>query len=108
MAEELERGAGPGAGTDAGAGAGGRGGPPATAAATATVTATVATTATATGDVATPVRRVHTLHSVSALGGVFRGYHLPFKLLRLSGIANHSRGHGLDHGCPRSSSVPEH
>ena len=86
----------------------GEGGAPATAAATATVTATVATTATATGDVATLVRRVRTLRSVSALGGVFRGYHLPFKLLRLSGIANRSRGHGLDHGCPRSSSVPEH
>ena len=86
----------------------GEGGAPATAAATATVTATVTTTATAAGDVATLVRRVRTLRSVSALGGVFRGYHLPFKPLRLSGIANHSRGHGLDHGCPRGSSVPEH
>ena len=82
--------------------------PPATAATTATVTATVTLTATAAGDVATLVRRVRTLRSVSALGGVFRGSHLPFEPLGLAGITNHSRGHGLDHGCPKGSSVPEH
>ena len=86
----------------------GEGWPPATAAATATVTATVTPTATAAGDVATLVRRVRTLRSVSALGGVFGGSPLPFEPLGLAGITNHSRGHGLDHGCPKGNSVPEH